>query len=383
MREWLGGHPVAEDRLHAEAALDWLARAQDATQSGGVARGYSLTSGSHLGGPGWQPAYPETTGYIIPTLYLAAEVLDRPELRDRARRAAEWEVTVQMPSGAVPAGVLGESDSPAVFNTGQVLLGYLSAYSETGDEVFTTAARRAGTWLVDSQGADGLWRKGNSPLADAESTLYNARVGWALSEAGALLGEPTMTQAASRNLRRVASLQHANGWLPNCCLSDPTQPLLHTLAYAIRGLLEGGRVLSDSEVLEAAVRGARALAEQVRADGRMAGRFTDDWRGAVGWSCLTGEAQMANVWLRLHHVTGDARWLEPVRPVLTFLKRTQNRSSANPGLRGGIKGAHPVGGRYGRYQILNWATKFFLDALLRQEWLDAGGDGDGLRYVLP
>src|SRR2546429_6528050 len=33
---------------------------------------------------------------------------------------------------------------------------------------------------------------------------------------------------------------------PSCCLTDPHQPLLHTLAYAIRGFLEGGRVLDDA-----------------------------------------------------------------------------------------------------------------------------------------
>src|SRR5688572_2721233 len=31
----------------------------------------------------------------------------------------------------------------------------------------------------------------------------------------------------------------------DCCLTDPFRPLLHTTAYAIRGLLEGGRVRSE------------------------------------------------------------------------------------------------------------------------------------------
>ncbi|MCP5002594.1 MAG: hypothetical protein GY941_01390, partial [Planctomycetes bacterium] len=41
----------------------WLGRAQDhsASADGGVARHYSLVTG-------WAPSYPETTGYIIPTM---------------------------------------------------------------------------------------------------------------------------------------------------------------------------------------------------------------------------------------------------------------------------------------------------------------------------
>ena len=51
--------------------------------------------------------------------------------------------------------------------------------------------------------------------------------------------------------------------------------------------------------------------------------------------------------------------------VLAFVKRTQNRTSDDPGLRGGIKGAAPMSGDYGRHEILNWATKYFADALMR------------------
>jgi len=51
---------------------------------------------------------------------------------------------------------------------------------------------------------------------------------------------------------------------------------------------------------------------------------------------------------------------------------TQNRTSAEPGLRGGIKGSYPLDGEYGRYEVLNWATKFFVDALIRHDGLTMG-----------
>lgn len=163
----------------------------------------------------------------------------------------------------------------------------------------------------------------------------------------------------------VTSRQAENGWFPDCCLTDPQRPLLHTIAYTIRGLLEGGRVLGDRQILDAGIKAAGALLPKVRADGWLPGRFAADWSGAASWSCLTGEVQMANNWMRLHAITGEARWLEPVPRVLEFVKRTQNRSGSDPGLRGGIKGAAPMSGDYGRYEILNWATKYFADALMR------------------
>src|SRR2546427_10136533 len=72
---------------------------------------------------------------------------------------------------------------------------------------------------------------------------------------------------------------------------------------------------------------------------------------------------------------GDPKWLDPVPAVLRFLKRTQNRRSREPGLRGGIKGSWPVGGDYGAYEVLNWATKFFADALMRHEAVASHGLG--------
>ena len=362
-----GGHPVDErHRPHLDAALDWLCRAQDATPDDGFARGWSMAWNTYFRAAGWQPSYPETTGYIIPTLLSAARLLDRRDLADRAVRAARWEIDVQLPDGAVRGGVIGAPPSPAVFNTGQVILGWLAAWEETGDEAFAEAARRAGRFLVGAE-EGGRFVRGASRFARGGPVAYNARAAWALAEAGRALGEPSFTDAAARVLCATAATQHASGWFPDCCLSDPARPLLHTLAYTVRGLLEGGRVLEDDLLMRQAALSAGRLAERVRDDGWMAGRYAPDFREAAAWSCVTGEAQMANVWLRLHELTGEPRWLEPAARALRFVKRTQNRAASEDGLRGAIPGSWPVDGEYGRYEALNWATKFFADALMRHD----------------
>ena len=375
-RERLRGYAEdPEHEPHLVAAIEWLVRAQDATPDSGVSRAFSLAWHPYFGGRGWQPSYPETTGYIIPTLYAAGKRLGRADLAARAERAARWEIGIQLPTGAIRGGVIGAPESPAVFNTGQVLLGWLAAFEETGEGLFADAARRAARYLVATLDPDGHWRSDNSRFARADATLYNTRTAWALAEAGARLDDRRFTAAAARSLHAAADLQAPNGWLPSCCLSDPARPLLHTLAYGIRGLLEGGRVLGDAALLQAAERAAKALVAAVRPDGWMPGRYRPDWSAAVRWSCLTGQAQMANNWMRLAVIAGDSKWLEPVPAVLRFLKRTQNRHSAEPGVRGGIKGSWPVGGDYGAYEVLNWATKFFADALMRHEAIETHGLG--------
>jgi hypothetical protein len=362
--ELRGGHPVGDDYQHLLEAIAWLVRAQDATPDSGISRGYSLVKHDEFA-RGWQPSYPETTGYIIPTLYAAAELFNRPVLAARAELAARWEVSVQLPSGAVRGGTMAAEPSPAIFNTGQVLFGWLAALGQCDHGDLAGAALRAADFLVSTQDADGHWRRDQSRFADDESTLYNARTAWALAEAGKRFGRSDYTDAAARALRVVAQAQHPNGWLPFCCLNQPRRPLLHTLAYAFRGLIEGGRVLQDATLIEAGARGARAIVSAVEADGWLPGRFTALWKPGATWSCLTGNVQMANVWFRLRDITGDQTWLEPVPRVLAFVKATQNRTTDDPGLRGGIKGAMPLTGDYGRLEVLSWATKFFADALMR------------------
>src|SRR5690349_6427697 len=204
-RERAGGYPVERNhRPHVQAALEWLARSQDATPDDGFSRGYSLTWNVYLRQRGWQPSYPETTGYLIPTLYEAARYLAWPELAERAERAARWEIAIQLPTGAVRGGVIGQPTSPAVFNTGQVMFGWLSAFEETGASIFADAASRAARFLVTTLGSDGHWRTGNSRFAHADATLYNARTAWALAEAGVRLDVAAYRSAAARSLRAIA-----------------------------------------------------------------------------------------------------------------------------------------------------------------------------------
>jgi hypothetical protein len=193
-----------------------------------------------------------------------------------------------------------------------------------------------------------------------------------MAEAGTRLGNDCVTNAAARSLRAIAREQTSSSWFPDCCLTDPQRPLLHTIAYAIRGLLEGGRVLNDAGLIDHAAAAAAAVAAEVGEDGRLPGRFGDEWRPEARWSCLTGQAQMTNIWIRLYELTGERYWLEPVPRVIGYLKSTQNRESEDPGLRGGIKGSDPLSGDYAPYEVLSWATKFFADALIRHDRVLSG-----------
>lgn len=358
------GHPIRDPQDHLRETMQWLCRAQDATGDGGVSRSYTLRYMRAHRRKGWLASYPETTGYIIPTFLAYASLTGDAGYRERAIRMARWESDVQMESGAVQGGVIGFPPTPAIFNTGQVLFGWAAAHRETGDERFLHSAMRAADFLVEAQDADGAWRRHGSRYARGGVNVYDARSAWGLLEGYRATAKPEHRSAVVRNLDFVLTRQQPNGWYPDCCLDDNERPLLHTIAYTMEGLLESGMILGEPRYVDAARKAADALLALQRPDGSLAGRFDRDWRPAVTWSCLTGDAQTAIVWFRLAEVTGERRYADAAGRMTRYLGSTQNTTSSNPGVRGGIAGSQPIWQEYGAYEYLNWAAKFYADALM-------------------
>lgn len=366
-RDWLTRPgPSRSHEVHMREAIAWLYRAQDSGSDRGVSHSYRI-------GRGWLPSYPETTGYIIPTLLNVWKELGDSEARQRALEMADWELGVQLPGGAIPELVTHE---PAVFDTGQVVFGWVSAFRATHDERYLRAAHRAGAWLLEVMDDDGVWRR----FPDSSTGItFHARIAWALAElqeSAAQAGEHAAAQAveqargetrfgaaARRFLDWSLKQEQGHGWFGSNCLTDSDRPLLHTIAYTAEGQLEAGLLLGEPRFVEAASRTARELAKRVGPRGRMAGRYDRTWQPAARWACLTGMAQISRVWSRLHATTQDPLFAEAATRVNGFLMATQDLTSRTGGLRGGIRGSFPINGAYCRYRIPNWATKFFVDAI--------------------
>ncbi|MGH8278676.1 MAG: hypothetical protein ACRETQ_03810 [Gammaproteobacteria bacterium] len=361
---WFAKRParVQLDPAHGlDAAAEWLARAQDASGCGGVSAFYDT------GKSQWADAYPETTGYIIPTLYRYTRLTGKGTFRERASRMAAWESDIQLPDGAVRAGTLDAPQAiPTIFNTGQVLLGWLAAWQETADARYRDSAVRAADWLVGAQDPDGAWRRFASPFASHTLNTYNTRVAFALAQAGKVLAEPRYVDAAVRNVEWALTQMHPNGWLENNDLEDNSRPLTHTIAYATRGILEVGLIAANDTFVDAAARIARAAAQCQRGDGALPGRLDANWRAAARWTCVTGNTQMAIVWQRLAGATGDRFGLPVAEKAISFSLSVQNLDSKDDGVRGGLPGSHPLKGGYMKYRYPNWAAKFFMDALMLQ-----------------
>ena len=353
-----------------DACTAWLCAAQDHSSSndGGVARDYSLLTG-------WASSYPETTGYIIPTMIaLARRAGDEggdAALHERARRMLDWCVAIQFPAGGFQGGKVDSTPRvPVTFNTGQILLGLAAGVAAYG-AAYADAMHRAARWLRDSQDADGCWRSHPTPFASAGDKAYETHVAWGLFEADRIAPGHGYGAAGLRQVDWALGQQRPNGWFASNCLDEPRKPLTHTIGYALRGVLEAQRFSARANLLHAATLTGNGVANAVAADGYLPGRLDHAFQPAADYACLTGSAQNAHCLFLLYRLTDERRYLDAARRLNRYVRRTV--AVHGPAhIRGGVKGAFPVDGDYGPWAYLNWAAKFCIDAnLLELEIGDA------------
>jgi hypothetical protein len=337
------------DDVHIGAAASWLIAAQQAAGGGGFAHSFHLLNG-------WQPPYPETTGYIIPTLHRLYRRNGDPALQASLVAAVAWLKSIQQQNGSF-TDLHGRQQ---VFDTGQILIGlnYLAEHAPEFDQADMLA--RAAHWLASVQEANGDFIKDSGGQVGYS---YCARVGAALTVAGRLLNEDRLRRAGEANLCWTLAQQEANGFFRHLSL-DQSPPFLHTMIYAMEGLLDGYAEIRNPSLLAAAMRFAEPLLTIAqRRDRILRSQYHEDFAVANGEKCLVGLAQWAGLCLRLADLKGLDSYRDEALKTIDFLKRRQIRCG-DYRLDGGLWGSDPFWGRYMRFSIPNWGVKFFMDALL-------------------
>jgi len=340
------------------SVVDWILRAQRA--DGGIPAYYSFLSG-------YSGSYPEVTGYIIPTLYDFSAISGDDAPRLAAERATHWLLSLQMASGAFPGGLheAGAKALPSVFNTGQILQGLVRVHAETGSPEILRRAVAAGDWLAAIQLPDGSW---SGPAAYQQSAhTYYSMVSWALAQLAARSGESRHAVAANKNIDWVLGHVKPSGWIDGINLHG--HPVyLHFIAYVIQGLLECGILTRRDDAIAASEKAAWLLLRKFETHKQLRGIYDPNFRGGRKFACLTGNAQMSCVWLRLFEVNGDLRYLNAALKMNEMLKQLIPVRGRREVV-GGVAGSFPIWAPYQPMRLISWGGKFLADALMLEERL--------------
>ena len=258
-------------------------------------------------------AYPEVTGYYIPTLYNWGET-------DLAREFTRWLMSIQLGDGSFPA----PGGDPYTFDTGQIMRGLNASISEVNGA--DAALIKACEWVLTQIDDKGQMHTPTTELwSDIADDLIHVYVLPPLKRAGVLLDRKEFVDAANFSLKYYKEKRDVT----------PFNRLSHFHAYAIEALLE----LDELELVRQGMEQVEKL--QFRNGGVPA--YPD-----VKWVCSTGIAQYAVIWCSI----GES---ERAKKALDYLEKIQNPS-------GGWYGSYGQGAKYISGAEISWAVKYYLDA---------------------
>ena len=199
---------------------------------------------------------------------------------------------------------------------------------------------------------------------------------WGLYEAARVEPGRGYAEAASKNLAWALSHQRDNGWFESCCLTDPVNPLTHTIGYALRGLVEGYLFTRDSRILDKANKTAEGALVALQPDGFLPGRLDRPLAGRSPMVLPDRDRSDGNLL-----VAALSRDRKPAfqgcsvrgQPLCAGTVRLDGPLET----RGAVKGSFPVSGGYVKFQYPNWACKFFIDAISLEKEIRRTGERVG------
>jgi len=357
--------PIFNDEKHLKASIDWLLKSFRATGNKGFSKGYSLKTG-------WGRAYPETTGYIIPTLlnFVNYSNYRKKEIIKAVNESSQWLTSLQNRNGSFSNIA---SKNFFIFDTGQILFGLCAIYKHTKEKKYFKALNRTANWLSNVQEKQGYWGK---YTFNGLSHAYCSRVSWALLEAYKITNNLLYKEKAQKQLEWVLSQQQENGWFQHSYFFEVDISVIHTISYVIRGLLESGLILDDEKYISSAKEATDNLLRLNKKD-IVYSFYNKNWQATVDSKCLTGLAQIAIIWLRLFERTNEQSYFEEASKVIEYLKSTQDILINDENLKGAMAGSFPVWGEYLPWMYPNWAIKFFIDLLVQRRKIK-----DNVNYII-
>jgi len=314
---------------------------------------------------GWSKPYPETTGYLIPTLLKIRHFLEDDRFLAAAKSVGQWLLEIQNSDGSWHGGLHpGKSDKGSVFNTGQILKGMAALSREGHGQEFLDAGIRGAQWLTNGVDANGMWPPGDYKAEVTPS--YYTHVAWPMLEIWKLTDDEPVKAAATRYLDAILKRRNENGSIANWGFKTGGMAFTHTIAYTIRGFQESARLLDDTptygkpmeKILESFVKKTEL------SNGKLAGEFSEQMEPNRKFVCLTGNAQIAICLLIMEQQAADLRLVNAAAKLVDYVNAVQRTKFVPAGMKGGVAGSSPLWGKYMFMRYPNWAAKYHCDALL-------------------
>lgn len=350
---------IKSDDFHIDLALKWLKKSYNAVDGNGFAAGYSLNENK------WREAYPETTGYILETI-IKYDINNRNISKFNVEKIKNWLLSIQNDDGSFPGGV-GTIGNPSVFNTGQILIGLIEYYKlNKKDQNVLDSIVNACDWLISVQEKDGSWIKYSY---NSIPHAYYTRVAYPLIETGKIIDKLDYIDAGKSQIYWTLSMQNKNGFFDYMGFTKENnqKPFTHTISYTLRGLLESFLLIEEQEILDKTKKTLDKLLRVYEIGKKLNGQYNSKWKAGGNYLCLTGNVQLAYIFIKYYKISKDIRFLNAAYKMIDDVKSKQILNHRIKNIEGGIPGSYPIFGNYMKFYFPNWAIKFFIDSLFEKK----------------
>lgn len=330
-------------------AADFLLRASGQTNHQGLPHAYRFLYPMQP----WSVAYPEVTGYTVPTFFQLKNYFSDDTFADCALSHTDWLCQIQHPEGWFYSGIRPDGP-PSLFNTAMIVMGLTASFKYTNSPMYREAAIKAANWIIAHQDNNGGFSK--FAYSKGFQPAYYTRVGWAIQFAHRTFQVNDAWERSAEALMKNLSSDFENRHIKNVGF-HPLQPaFLHTIAYAIRGALEWEDLTVQSDFFNLSI--LEKLTEEFKISRKWPGRIWPNNKPDYSFRCLTGEAQILIALMKSRKVYLSQEEMKVAINSLIDSQSTKRKT------KGALSGSKPIYGPYMRFKYPAWATKFLIDALL-------------------
>lgn len=300
----------------------------------------------------WSKPYPETTGYLIPTLIQLEKQMDI-KTSNLVDSCIQWLAKeVQHKDGAFPS-LYADNTRPSLFNSAQIALGFY-AYAKKSDQ-YKAEELKLTEWLAEHIC---ISEKDIHYKEDFVPTYYS-RVVWPSLLLGLKHGHEVLLEGCKK-LLGILLQRIDKSYFPLQAGFQGDIAFTHTLAYTVRGIMESALLLEDDSLLELCKHQIDAQIQVMQSNNMIiAGQYGPGWEGDYSFRCLAGEWQWIIIFLKAVNLFNERSYLNLSSQLI---EKMPGSGFLYP--EGAVSGSWPFWGKYMPLKAPNWAAKFALDALL-------------------
>ncbi len=306
----------------------------------------------------WAPPYPETTGYLIPTLLQGNRYFPLLGLSSLAQKQLHFFEKLRTQDGGYHSNT--ESGKPIVFDVAQILLGHLTLvpYVDNPDELLQEIELTR-DWLRDLLDDEGQFISHH--YIEGYQPTYYSRIAWPLAFAENVIDSKVSSRTKAM-VEKILAQQNENYSFREWGFRKGEAAYTHTIAYTLRGLWEYSEIVNSRPIKKQVKATLKTLTTLIKSENKVAATYNEKWEGNYNYICAAGNAQLALLYLIVYERTGREAYLEPVATLLLPLLKGQRHLSLN---KGAIPSSLPIWGDYQKMKFTNWTQKFFADAVMK------------------